>query len=66
MNIYIKLIYIYTGAEEGVEVVECTELDLAKIPMTFASFDLFVFYMHFDINVVLYLYTSSSVMNIDN
>ena len=26
MNIYIKL--IYTGAEEGVEVVECTELDL--------------------------------------
>ena len=25
-NIYIKL--IYTSAEEGVEVVECTELDL--------------------------------------
>ena len=27
MNIYINKL-IYTGAEEGVEVVECTELDL--------------------------------------
>ena len=27
MNIYINKL-VYTGAEEGVEVVECTELDL--------------------------------------
>ena len=45
MNICINKL-IYTGAEEGVEVV-------AKITMTFVSFQLFVFYMHFDIHVVL-------------
>ena len=39
MNIYIKL--TYTGAEEGVEFVECTELNL--ISLNYYDFCIFSF-----------------------
>ena len=39
MNIYIK--WIYNGAEEGIEVVECTELNL--ISLNYYDFCVFPF-----------------------